>query len=155
MIEARATAESRIGKRGPSTTWIVSTIVGLTVAVTVSVLYWFDPNRYSFYPTCLFHRVTGLLCPGCGALRAMHQLLHGHVLAAFQYNPVLVTGLPLLAIFAGSTLIATLRDKRVTLRVSRKWLLLIVAVGMAISIWRNIPGSPFFIPSTGGPPGHW
>jgi len=53
------------------------------------VLYTFPPGAHSFYPPCVFHRVTGLLCPGCGTTRALHQLLHGHVAAAFKLNPFL------------------------------------------------------------------
>jgi len=53
------------------------------------ILYTFPPGAGSFYPPCVFHRMTGLLCPGCGTTRALHQLLHGHVAAAFQLNPFL------------------------------------------------------------------
>jgi len=53
-------------------------------------LYTFPPGGpQSLYPRCVFHAVTGLLCPGCGTTRALHQLLHGHVVAAFQLNPFL------------------------------------------------------------------
>jgi hypothetical protein len=142
-------------KPGSATRWIVSAVIGLAIAAASALLYWFDPNGYGFYPICLFHRATGLLCPGCGALRATHQLLHGNLSAAFQFNPMLVTALALLAIGAGVVVIASWLGKPVTFRVSRKWLLLFAAVGLAVSLWRNIPGSPFFIPFAGGPSGHW
>ncbi len=35
---------------------------------------------------CLFHQVTGLLCPGCGNSRAALALLRLDVAAALQYN---------------------------------------------------------------------
>ena len=53
------------------------------------ILYTFPPGAGSFYPRCVFHAVTGLLCPGCGTTRALHQLLHGHFAAAFRLNPFL------------------------------------------------------------------
>jgi hypothetical protein len=56
-------------------------------------LYTLNPEAGRFYPTCTFHSVTGLLCPGCGCLRASHQLLHGHFIAALHYNIVWVVGL--------------------------------------------------------------
>lgn len=64
------------------------------------VLFLFDPARYSFYPFCLFYRTTGLQCPGCGSLRALHHLLHGEILQAVRFNALLVLSLPLLAVLA-------------------------------------------------------
>ena len=53
------------------------------------MLYTFPPGAYRFYPPCIFYAVTGLLCPGCGTTRALHQLLHGNVAEAFRLNPFL------------------------------------------------------------------
>src|SRR5512135_2794851 len=83
-----------------------SFLLGLSLFAVVAmsaaaVLFCFDPAQFAFYPFCWFHRTTGLLCPGCGALRGLHQLLHGHIAAAFRLNPLLVLGLPIAALFAG------------------------------------------------------
>ncbi len=73
--------------------WLaISGMLGLACLV----VYLFDPRRYGFYPRCPLHQFTGWACPGCGSLRAMHQLLHGRVWTAFQFNPLLVSVLPLL-----------------------------------------------------------
>ena len=53
------------------------------------MLYTFPPTQFAFYPPCMFHKLTGLNCPGCGTTRALHQLLHGHIGAAFRLNPML------------------------------------------------------------------
>lgn len=37
-------------------------------------------------PGCLFHRLTGIKCPGCGGSRAMMALLSGNAMAVLQYN---------------------------------------------------------------------
>lgn len=65
--------------------------------VVAAVLYWFDPALGGFYPSCVFYRLTGWQCPGCGGLRAAHQLLHGHWIEAARLNALLVAALPLLA----------------------------------------------------------
>jgi hypothetical protein len=62
----------------------------LLLLVLLALLFCFNPAEHAFYPFCFFQRVTGLQCPGCGGLRATHHLLHGHVMAAFQYNPLVV-----------------------------------------------------------------
>lgn len=38
------------------------------------------------YP-CLFHRLSGLYCPGCGGTRAVEALLQGHLVSCFLYHP--------------------------------------------------------------------
>src|SRR5207244_4443092 len=63
-------------------------------------LYFFNPVEHSFFPKCFFHALTGLDCPGCGGLRATHQLLHGHVLAALRLNALFVALIPVGAFFA-------------------------------------------------------
>lgn len=71
-------------------------VIGAAVAVMVlaAILFLFDPRQFAFYPRCLLHTVTGLHCPGCGALRGMHELLHGHLSAAMRMNALLFLGLP-------------------------------------------------------------
>lgn len=56
-----------------------------------------DPNKPgNLLPKCPFNWLTGLNCPGCGATRMVHALLHGDVVAAWHYNAVLlVLGVPL------------------------------------------------------------
>jgi hypothetical protein len=55
-----------------------------------------DPNEPGHYPTCPFLAVTGYYCPGCGSLRMLHALSHGHVAEAFGRNPLAFATLPIL-----------------------------------------------------------
>lgn len=48
-------------------------------------------------PGCLFHRITGLSCPGCGGTRAMQALLRGDWATAWGLNMFLWVSLLLLA----------------------------------------------------------
>jgi|SRR6185312_4159823 len=73
--------------------------VALWVLLTsgAAYLFIFEPGRSGFFPLCPFRTLTGFQCPGCGSTRALHQLLHGNVLAAFELNPLLIIFLPVLA----------------------------------------------------------
>ena len=51
-------------------------------------------------PHCLVKSITGLSCPGCGLLRALHAALHGHFSEAIAYNYWLLLTLPLLLALA-------------------------------------------------------
>lgn len=67
----------------------------LVVAVIAAVLFFHDPATAGFYPPCLFKTVLGMGCPGCGSLRAVHQLLHGNVAAAWGLNRLIFIAAPL------------------------------------------------------------
>ena len=58
------------------------------------MVWGFDPQGQFFYPRCWLHQSTGLLCPGCGATRALHALLHGDLRTAWTLNPLAVALLP-------------------------------------------------------------
>jgi len=72
----------------------------LLCGALLSILFFFPPEQNAFYPRCFLFATTGLQCPGCGGLRAVHQLLHGNISDAFHLNALFVTALPLLASFA-------------------------------------------------------
>jgi len=74
------------------------TPAALLLVAMVGTLFFFDPSMASFYPPCLFRTFFGLECPGCGSLRAAHQLLHGNLGAAWALNRTVVVALPLAAI---------------------------------------------------------
>ena len=58
--------------------------IGVLAGVAVySVL-----SSYGMGIPCLFHRVTGLLCPGCGNTRAALALMRFQFRKAFSYNPM-------------------------------------------------------------------
>jgi hypothetical protein len=77
----------------------VAWAVGLAILMLAgaAILFRFDPSAARGYPPCPLHFAAGLYCPGCGSLRALHQLLHGHLARAFALNPLMVLALPALA----------------------------------------------------------
>ena len=92
-------ADGTAGEHG-GTTWRLRLVLVLAAAVLLpagaAVLSSFPPAEYTFYPRCVFHAVTGLHCPGCGATRCLHALLHGDLAQALAYNALFVLMLPLL-----------------------------------------------------------
>jgi hypothetical protein len=67
--------------------------IDFAVVTAALILFFVDPSGSGFFPPCPFHMLTGLYCPGCGSLRATHQLLHGNFLRATAYNPAIVPAL--------------------------------------------------------------
>lgn len=60
-------------------------------------LYLHNPVEIDVFPRCPFLALTGFKCPGCGALRGIHYLLHLQFAKAWQMNPLMVSSLPLIA----------------------------------------------------------
>lgn len=72
--------------------------VAAGVGAAVLVLAVRDPNQPGHYPGCVFLALTGWYCPGCGGLRSVHALAHGHLGEAVGLNAVTtLVVLPLLA----------------------------------------------------------
>jgi hypothetical protein len=112
-------------------------LVIAAIIVGAALLYFFAPGTHRFYPRCVFHSLTGLACPGCGSLRAAHNLLHGNFAAAFRLNPFVMTIVPLVL---GVWLV---RGDAAFSRLRPIWIWLIVGVIIGFSILRNLPIPPF------------
>src|SRR5262249_190710 len=117
----------------------------------VALLGMFDPATAGVFPPCPLRALTGWYCPGCGSLRAFHQLLHGNLRSAFAMNPFAVLSLPFLTYGAPSPTAFLIRERylpRIFLPA-----VLIRALGVAIvafGIIRNIPTYPFSLLIPGG-----
>ena len=98
-----------------------------------------DPGEPGHYPTCPFLALTGLLCPGCGSLRAVHALTGGDVAAALGLNPLTVAVLPLLvgAWLAWLVRSATGRPRRWLAPPAALWALVVLVC--AFWVLRNVP----------------
>lgn len=110
----------------------------------LGVIYLLDPETSDLYPPCPCLALTGFYCPGCGTLRALHQLTRGHPVAALDLNPLMVLMLPFIAYFLAShaTLAVTGRPlRKFFVRPVFIWTLL----GVVLVYWllRNIPAYPF------------
>lgn len=114
------------------------------ICVALFALFVFNPASSSFYLPCPFHRLTGLYCPGCGSLRAMHQLLHGNLPAAFGLNPLMVLSLPFLGyrfISYSASAMKNRPQKNIIIPAFGIWLILLIIV--LFWILRNITFYPF------------
>lgn len=110
----------------------------------VAALLWrYNPSQHGFYPQCILYKMTGIQCPGCGGLRATHELLHGRIDNAFRLNPLLFVLMPLLLYLAARE-VARHFFGREWPPVLRKpvHVFLLLAVVVAFGILRNLPFGP-------------
>lgn len=115
--------------------------LGTAVAAVAATAYvgLVDPNESGHYPTCPFLALTGYYCPGCGSLRAVHDLAHGHLTAALGRNVLTVVGIVLLAAIWVRWLLRQWEGRART-TVAPAWAMYLM-LGVALAFWlvRNLP----------------
>lgn len=120
----------------------------LVVPIGLAVSFCTEPTFGSGKPSCLVRRLTGFYCPGCGDTRALHALVHGRILEAFDYNLLFPIALVVFAwlYFVGlTTLFAKRRVMWVPKQVPNAVLILLLVIVVLFTILRNIPSWPFSI----------
>jgi Protein of unknown function (DUF2752) len=114
------------------------------IAVAVFLLRAFDPATSGIFPPCPLHYLTGWYCPGCGSLRAIHQLLHGNLRAAWAMNPLTIILLPFLSYELSSYGLFRFRGRGLRqLFLPAAWIWGLGAAIILFGIARNLPIHPF------------
>ena len=108
-------------------------IAFFAAASAVLLLFPLGGPSEKWLPKCMFYKLTGLYCPGCGATRALSAILHGDLKASLHNNLLLIPG----------TLTATMLIVKQGITVRRPVAIAIVAIIIAFTVLRNIPCEPF------------
>ncbi|MFH7324008.1 DUF2752 domain-containing protein [Aeromicrobium sp. JJY06] len=107
-----------------------------------------SPEEPGHYPTCPFLAVSGLYCPGCGSLRAVHALTRGDLATAWDRNPLAVLLLPAVLIAWGAWGLRLLgRQAWHPSRIPAAWIWALLGVVLAYWVARNVPGWTWLSPA--------
>jgi len=137
----RVPSARRAGRR-----LLAPVLLGAAGAAAVALVAVVDPERPGHYPVCPTYALTGLYCPGCGGLRAVHAVAHGDLGLALQRNPLVVVALPL-AIWAYLAWVRGLALGR-----PLRWLpprALTWGAALLVAVWavlRNVPACAVLAP---------
>ena len=115
------------------------------IAILVFFVYYFLNIYTDFSIPCLFHKLTGFYCPGCGITRLLFSLIHLDFYQAFRYNPLVFILLILSMVYWLFKLI--LKKFSIDLIIPNfVWYILLFIV-IIYGIMRNIPFFNFLIPT--------
>lgn len=68
-------------------------LIWLSISVGGALVAWFWLRSGIPTPVCVFHEMTGIACPGCGATRSVRHAFNGDLTKAFLMNPMIfITG---------------------------------------------------------------
>lgn len=121
---------SKVTKAG----WIFIFLIGLATIY----LYQSTPSDGPIFP-CVFNKLLGLYCPGCGMSRAFNAFLHFDFYQSFRYNALPYVLFPI-AILA---FIRFLRKQSYDF-----WICIMVVIALLYGILRNLPLFDFMMPTT-------
>lgn len=116
-------------------------LASLPLLILMFGAYWLrKTGGAGWWPGCMFRKLTGIECPGCGMTRAAHALLNGRISDAFAFNPVGIILLPLAMLAIGIEVIAWVREKPLPFRIpTGRWGSSIAAVLLIVWwIGRNL-----------------
>jgi hypothetical protein len=116
----------------------------------IIILRVYDPATTGIFPPCPFHYLTGLYCPGCGSLRAIHQLLLGNFREAWALNPLTVLFLPFVTYGLASEALVRLRGRGLPhVFLPAIWIQALCVLVILFGIVRNLPFHPFSLLAPG------
>lgn len=122
----------------------VATLAGLAVATTAVALR--DPHVQGSWGLCP-SAALGFSCPGCGCMRAVHDLTHLRLLDAASSNLFFVAALPVVVLLLGRWVVDRWRGVE---RGTSAWThpLLVVAgvVLVVFTVLRNVPAFGWLAP---------
>lgn len=91
---------------------------------------------------CLFYKITGFYCPGCGLTRCVKALLKLEFYQAFRYNPLIIV---LGFLFLIYSIICLFLKKQI--HISNKACYLLVLIVIVYGFCRNIDNFSWLAPT--------
>lgn len=72
-------------------------VVSTSVFLLMLGLSIFPISQYHYFPPCIWYKITGTFCPGCGTIRGIQSTVNGNMLGLLQNNPIAMLSLPFLS----------------------------------------------------------
>ena len=122
-----------------------ATIGGLALATLALRLR--DPHQHGSWGLCP-SAALGIYCPGCGGLRAVNDLTHGDVGAAFSSNLVVTAMVPVATVLLGLWALDRWRGttRQLPWQLLRPLVAAVVTVLVAFTVARNTGAGAWLAP---------
>ena len=120
---------------------------GLFSLLALGLCYFILCKITDFRIPCIFHKITGFYCPGCGVTRMCLALLQFDIKAALQNNFLIFISLPFLIFYAMRQINRYIKYGKQTISKRQSVFFSILAVLLVLfGILRNLPAFWFWQP---------
>lgn len=110
----------------------------IAIGIGIIVVYTLNPSETPLIP-CYFYKITGLQCAGCGMTRAGHHLLHGNLMTAWNFNPLIFVTVAAIGYWGMRSLLKVWWGKHLPGIRIPVWAYILLSVGvLGFTLSRNI-----------------
>nr|WP_227998115.1 DUF2752 domain-containing protein [Nocardia australiensis] len=121
-------------------------VAGTGVAAAL-LLHFRDPHVEGSYGICPVYGLTGFYCPGCGGMRAIHNLTDGQVVDSLHSNVLAVPLVLGFVLLVTDWTVRAWRGQRMRLpSISRTTMWTLLALFAVYSVVRNTPWGTWLTP---------
>lgn len=120
----------------------------LFLLILLFILYLYMINEYNFYIPCMFKKITGFYCPGCGITRCLLTLLKLDFYRAFRYNILVFILLPFLIFYVlyNIYLYITNKEDKIIKKIPQKVWYILLIITIIFGVLRNTEMFSFLAP---------
>lgn len=128
---------------------ILKLFIGFSLLLVFLVGIKFISTNYNMGLMCVFNKITGLYCPGCGMTRAVFSMMDLEFYQAFRYNIFSIMLLPVLIIYFVGEIYGWLfsRKNPIDTKIPKLFWIIIVVLMLMYGILRNISMFYFLAPT--------
>lgn len=118
---------------------LIRILLILISIIFLILMYVYLNKKIGFEIPCIFHKFTGLYCPGCGITRMLISIFNLDFYQAFRYNPLVFIYLPFLIIYFVYKIVIYINDKKDTLmlKIPKSVTLILLIITVMYGILRN------------------
>lgn len=127
---------------------IKKVILTLSICLFIFIGYYYLNYQYSFSIPCVFYKLTGYYCPGCGITRCLFSLLSLNFYEAFMYNQLVFILLPFIVVYIGYEIYLYIWDKedKIVKKIPNIIWILSLIITIIFGILRNLSYFGFLRP---------
>ncbi|GAA5048100.1 DUF2752 domain-containing protein [Nocardia callitridis] len=144
--EPTAEAESAPLARGVAGAWIPLLVAGAGIGVGV-LLHLRDPHVEGSYGICPLYALAGIYCPGCGGMRAVHNLTEGHIIDSLHSSLLAIPLVLAFVLWVGDWTVRAWRGEPMRLpAISRTTMWVFLGLLALYTVLRNTPWGTWLTP---------
>lgn len=124
----------------------IISIIGIFIIGLIT--YYYLNQNLNFSIPCLFHKITGYYCPGCGITRCLFSILEGKLYQAFMYNQLVFILLPFFIIYVtyNSYIYIFNKKNKLIKKIPNYIYIILLIIVISFGIIRNLDFFPYLKP---------